>query len=1150
MGCNIPSQSSCFSNIKSRDLFVPIDVLISGIDFLNTCIASLRRSRVVIESCRAKSTRSFSAVKPAIAPNESLSVALINSNFTGIAGIHSSGRARNLLLLVLNCVFLKGPFAVLLVIREDVNLNITIRKTTFLMLSSYVVRFHQLSFPHSSKINIIITESIFINITNPRLREQQHIFNKGDSFASISIRGSDMHQYSSAMPLRDGNGLTRNFKMNKNKMTMSVSNCTFSGGRSGLSFLDMHYNVTVNIIASVFHSMEADVINYYNREPSSVLTDVKFTIEDSTFTENGMPNRDHEGIHFSESYGGVTIRGTESCGTYGLSLLPKVSVKNTVFYDNRAQISGGALYFYLVKATITNCSFIENEAGFRETSSGQYTFGTGGALYLGQGCSAVIRDCVFKDNFARYGSAIYEVSGHNSYLLELDNITVLSSFMDDSFFMIPSLNIVSLGAVQAFHSFNLSVRNVRLECPVQYNITVNTFVDNYLSANCNSCPDNTYSLDAAVANVHACESTKHRCIDITPISCHDCPFGGTCENGVLIPKPNFWKYSYQSKAYFVSCPVFYCKQEEHLKSSCISTRTGTLCGACREEFTENVYTSSCMKTKECRPQWFWLSLVSVALLYLLLIMFLQEVSACLGWLLHIRIPFIKNREPSLTVPLLYPDEHHVPRELEISEKSGTSENLLVVKDHGLSNDSSDSLVGGMIKIFSFYYQIDVLFNFFENRATAKVFLSIKNALISILNLSPEGSSLHLLGCPFARMNAVTKVVMKASLPIFILALAGVVYGMSVIILKVKNYISKKRLNNVQIDSIRTRLLCTILQIILLSYSTITSNVFSLVTCITLEDGRKILFIDGNSPCYQWWQWICLAFISIWVVPLGISLIVAPALLRKQRITVMQLFISLVVPLPMNIYFLIRHFVCSHCCAVKLQESWISKQCANQTEKDVVDRHAATLEDLGESKYEELNGNDLVSATGKDRTDKDGTTRVHTREHNRTVEEQLLFILEGSFMKPTSKKSYQYWDAILIFQRLALLFVYAFATEPVGKAYLMLILMILIFSLHLRMLPFQNRLLNTIQALLLFFACVNSAINVFDAYTYVRGKHLSGPLIPMSNLFDIIVTTMHLFFPTIILLSIISFVIIRLIYSIFQCTKAISYWLKPSINVSL
>ena len=61
-----------------------------------------------------------------------------------------------------------------------------------------------------------------------------------------------------------------------------------------------------------------------------------------------------------------------------------------------------------------------------------------------------------------------------------------------------------------------------------------------------------------------------------------------------------------------------------------------------------------------------------------------------------------------------------------------------------------------------------------------------------------------------------------------------------------------------------------------------------------------------------------------------------------------------------------------------------------------------------------------------------------QEDHSDFDKELLLILEGPFRKQAPSKSYLYWDAVLIFERLVLILLHAVFVSPVVRIYLMVI----------------------------------------------------------------------------------------------------------------
>ena len=1063
LGCSEKYLRDCLFSVQNLNNHPKTVVTIRNISFNNICIATIIGSyvHVVIESCTSESNTNQTAIKIRNETMRVVSVMVLNSAFVGTSRILGKGQLQSVSVWIINTSFVRSCFGILLNIRENPHGNIYIRNSTFRSISSYAIAYHQIDFPKFSQVQINITNCKFIG------NAEHHMLDRFRAYESVSIRSSHIQNY-----LPDCPDKREKFSANTNQLMLFVKDCRFIGGDFGISVGNMTHNTTIDIKGSVFYDHIASGFRYHESYSYSTFSRASIKMEDSEFLRNGIPNE-----HPSLPHGGLIIRGSNG-------FLTDVLIRNSTFVENHARISGGAVYINKARATLLNCTFTKNYAGIHEDRIDHYSFGTGGAIFLGADCSVRIQNCFMKGNYARYGSAVFQIFGYCSNLFELLDTQILPSTFS---------RVLSLGAVQAYPSSKLKIRNTEIRCPEQSKISLQNFLQNYFAVDCKSCPHHTYSLDSGVANISCHESGKNSRINVTPVKCHECPFGALCVKGLIKSKSNFWKYVCNKRAHFLICPSFYCKGEDEVKTAanhcCVDTRIGTLCGRCREEYTENLFSSFCIQKKLCKPHWFWLLLFAVSSIYLLFLMFLPEIAQFFKCFLRFPHNRPSAKRMSLISSLLPSNKGQKEQDIPFQSDETNALDPFIVKRNPASKSSDGSFVGGIIKVMSFYYQVDILFDNYGSKPNRNVIVSIMQALHSVFNLSPFGSNLSALGCPFEKMNVVNKYIMKSSLPLSIFILAGTIYCVKMVTQYIRQCILLEPLNSERNKSLQTRLLCTILQTIVLSYSMVTSNLFSLITCVSLPPDKKVLFVDGNISCYLWWQHVLIAFIVIWVFPLGISLITATKLLKRRSISVKKFFFSLIIPLPMNVFFILCHFL----------RGSFHRQINDDTE---------------------INESNIAG-------DSTGT------------EEKLLFILQGPFQKSNSLASHLYWDAVLIFQRLILLIMHAFIIVPIGKAYSMFVTIILFFGYHLRVFPFQSLLLNVIQSITLFFICVKSGINLFDAYMYVHGTHISGPLATTSNIFRIVVTVMHLFFPLLILFIVFCVIIVHCINFIFHCLRSLA-----------
>ena len=118
---------------------------------------------------------------------------------------------------------------------------------------------------------------------------------------------------------------------------------------------------------------------------------------------------------------------------------------------------------------------------------------------------------------------------------------------------------------------------------------------------------------------------------VKEVNCLPCPDGGNCSYS-LAAQPNFWGYpSNKENVTFKLCPDGYCclpsvdnkcsyDNNTYLSSGCQGNRTGFLCGQCKRNFTEGLFTTECVRVKDCTQSWYlvvFLALTSSFALYLI-----------------------------------------------------------------------------------------------------------------------------------------------------------------------------------------------------------------------------------------------------------------------------------------------------------------------------------------------------------------------------------------------------------------------------------------------------------------------------------------------------------------------------------------------------
>ena len=813
-----------------------------------------------------------------------------------------------------------------------------------------------------------------------------------------------------------------------------------------------------------------------------------------------------------------------------------MSVVNSKFIGNHG-IQGTALTINKVeKIKIVNCAFKENQAVSQSMCGDGQLSGSGGALLLIGGKNPIdIEDSLFENNSAScYGDSVYINSPGE---ITLKNVSFKSSIMSST----------SSGAMWYSISKSLLFRNVSFtendtmrrsrtiytanakrfivgkvpvnyQCPMGANVKLysKTKGKTFAKVDCNFCHDKTYTLEESFANVRNFSASNR---GIHSAKCQPCPFGATCISRIR-PKMNFWGYIHKTKAHLISCPPGYCCQTtEECTSleSCNARRRGVLCGQCSEGYSQSVFSGKCIQTSQCNAWRFWGILIAICFALLLAITYLQDILAVLFGRLNLRVmlsSFPRRSNSTNSQMLVATDGYQEEQNTTIEETPTFERTISESSSHIPTNpqietqkkQENTSTTSGLIKILFFYYQMNDLLVIYKSEYQLFIFNQIKSFFNNLFTLNANSDTLSNLGCPFSGMDIVRKRLIKSCIPFMMLGLAGVtlliivVSGKCIKIDVVSNYLA----------SIRNRILVAILQTILLGYSSLTSNIFALLTCISMVDGAKILFIQGNINCYQTWQLMLLSFVIVWSLPLTAALYKASKRFQEKTLTIKGFFFTLMFPLPSVIYLTFKR---------ALRQDETDELIESQSLDDVHNQVSSTTDDL----------ETLIQTTEQPQPQ----PQLPQQQQQPDLRAKLLHVLASSFRSINKDGGRLQWEPVLIAQRLVLLTLHAFLTNPIIKALSMLATVILITCINIVARPFHSMFLNGLNNMYLLFLCMSGITNSLHAYIYIGETKPSGPVLDTLRVLDIIELAMHLLFPCVAGVAAIMIIITKLIHLLYS-----------------
>ena len=525
-----------------------------------------------------------------------------------------------------------------------------------------------------------------------------------------------------------------------------------------------------------------------------------------------------------------------------------VTFEDTTFEQNMGLIAGGA-HISNGFTTFKRCVFKDN---FGIEQSGHIYFSSGTGRLDMEDCLFLRTKRMFDGiNSSRYEKAtfLYSESGGP---LNFKNTSLISAFParnDFRMFDISSGGYVHMddkSTMQCNEGSKLVLENAtHLEYTKENGLSCRKNVT-VVKYSCLSCSVGYYSLQKGTSRGLYVNNT---------IRCLQCPFGAGCIERNIAAKPNFWGYQttngHQQFLNFSACPEHYCQSPTNDSkdfNNCHGNRNGTLCGKCAEGYTESLFSTECSKAAKCGKSWIW---VVTILLTLGLVLYLLIKPPILGFLCCLILWFRRGR-------------HQIRQ-----------------------NEASGS---GFIKITFYFYQVAELLmdTSIENRLKVIPFLAF---LISAFNFHVTNIN-NKIGCPFAGLTAVTKEVFLSGTVVLAMANVLILYVLHMFI----NMLRQKE---------KPRLMhyaAVFMEVLLLGYERLAETSLKLMHCVSIGP-RKWLFIDANVPCLQWWQYVLLAYIVMFVLPFTFILYWGSSKLYRSSVTASEFLAACVLPFPFLIYWI-------------------------------------------------------------------------------------------------------------------------------------------------------------------------------------------------------------------------------------------------------
>ena len=380
-------------------------------------------------------------------------------------------------------------------------------------------------------------------------------------------------------------------------------------------------------------------------------------------------------------------------------------------------------------------------------------------------------------------------------------------------------------------------------------------------------------------------------------------------------------------------------------------------------------------------------------------------------------------------------------------------------------DGKSNSDGGYVKIIFYFYQAaDLLLA--SNTSLRFVEGKLMDVLVGVFNFRQSFSSNGLI-CPFSGLTVVTKQLFSASY----------VFGTSLMIC-VFYYLHRgaQRCRRKEAPSF-SPYMAGILQAMLLGYKTLASVNFSLLQCVPIGSEKR-LFLDGNVVCFQWWQYILIAFVFVFFVPFVFVLILGCYKLHKGSLSGAKLLFACCFPLPFLLYWLFLFLLC-------------------------VKRNAAQ-------------------------------TDTATRQMSKRSVETTLF---GCFKKPANGGTLSLgWESVMIGRRLILILLKTFVNDPMPRLLIMSFLCVLFLQHHSMTQPFRDITANRVETISLLSLVLLGMVNMFFASFVSLAVPLTDHFKFSWYFCEVVETVILCAVPAIISIFIIGAVLLLVIRFLFACFR--------------
>ena len=542
------------------------------------------------------------------------------------------------------------------------------------------------------------------------------------------------------------------------------------------------------------------------------------------------------------------------------------------------------------------------------------------------------------------------------------------------------------------------------------------------------CPVGTYSIRRGKQSGYSVKEL---------VNCYRCPVGGNCSSS-LAAQPNFWGYPVNKDSVsFQLCPEGYCclpsvdnkcsyNNNSYLHSGCQGNRTGILCGRCKQNFVEGLFTTECVPVEDCTHHWYLVVFLAFTISFAFYLVIKNPVFEAVGeqstW-------FIRRR---------------------------AEDNYQVIGSPNSTVRESVSPNYGFLKIIFYFYQVAGVLTVSSYGVKNLLRNEIVLPFTNLLNLKLyANTNWKICSWPIFRPR------LKSVFPL--VTVMTILFWIPVIYL-LHSGLNKLRKRGPTFPPAGPYF-GAVLETVLLGYSAVTGTIVRLIHCVSIQEVHR-WYHDAQYVCYQWWQNTAFFVFGLNLFPFIPTLYFASLQLFRGKISTKIFLLVSILPFPYLIFLLCQH---------------VKKKITKRADYQAIPSTAGSVHEEERDTNSSIN---IETSLPEEEEFPSTAGSVHEEERDTnsstSIRASLLEVLCGPFTKPQGDQSNGriYWESILIGRRFLIIVISWLLLEHALMRSVCLTILCLIYLLHhIYMKPFAQCRANVTEIVSLTILVIIGVLNV-------------------------------------------------------------------------